>query len=71
MIMVKEIRDKVIKEFIYIACGESEDAADKERTSRADLEADIMDEDGGGGDGRGEEQEAAAEQLMEKEAAVF
>jgi len=28
-----------------------------------------MDEDGGGGDGRGEEQEAAAEQLMEKEAA--
>jgi hypothetical protein len=32
MIMVKVIRDKVIKEFIYIACGESEDAADKERT---------------------------------------
>ena len=30
--MVKVIRDKVIEEFIYIACGESEDAADKERT---------------------------------------
>jgi len=60
MIMVKEIRDKVIKEFIYIACGESEDAAEKERTRTS-----------GGGDGRGEEQEAAAEQLMEKEAAVF
>jgi len=30
--MVKEIGDTLIKEFIYIACGESEDAAKKERT---------------------------------------
>ena len=30
--MVKVSRDKVTKEIIYIACGESEDAAEKERT---------------------------------------